>query len=222
MQRDAFVPRFAFTRTADDPPPALCSWEMLEAWIPARVAHLCAALPRDVPHLAAVLLDCGDTLIDEATEVKAAGSELVLEAEEIPHAMDAVRRLAAAGYRLALVADGPRLSFENLLKPRGIWELFDAHVISEDVGDLKPSPKMFATALDRLGLGDIERNRVVMVGNNLARDIAGANSFGLTSLYVGWSKQRPDAPADPLEMPDARIDRLDRLPETIAAFELAL
>ena len=222
MKRAAFVPSFDFSRCSDDAPPALLSWAALAAWIPERVKALVAALPEQVPHLAAVLLDCGDTLIDEATEQKVGDTELVVSAEEIPFAMDAVRTLRAEGHTLALVADGLRQSFANLLQPRGIWDLMDAHVISEDVGALKPSPVMFDTALAALDLSDADRKRVVMVGNNLSRDIRGANQAGLISLFVAWSRQRSHEPADSSERWDHRIDSLDQLVPVIEAIELAL
>ncbi|AMM84557.1 HAD family hydrolase [Martelella sp. AD-3] len=219
MKRAAFVPRFAFAAAEE---PVLMPWKTLEAWIPARMRALIAALPGRVPHLSAVFLDCGDTLIDEATEVKKPGSEVVTEADEIPFAMDAVRTLHGLGYRLALVADGPRETFENMLKPRGIWDLMECHAISGDVGQNKPSPKMFSAALAGLGLGDGERSRIVMVGNNLARDIRGANDFGLISLFVGWSQRRTHEPVDASEEPHFRIDRLDQLVSRIEAIELCL
>jgi phosphoglycolate phosphatase-like HAD superfamily hydrolase len=222
MQRDAFPPSFVFSRSSDDALPELLPWSELAAWIPARMAHLIADLPAQVPHLEAIFLDCGDTLIDEATEVKVEGSEVVLEAAEIPDAMEAVRQLHAMGYPLILVADGPRETFENLLKPRGIWDLLRGHVISGDVGVLKPDRRMFATALRTVGLDEGARARVVMVGNNLSRDIKGANDFGLISLFVGWSKRRSHAPADASEVPNHRIDQLRYLPDTIAAIELGL
>ncbi|WP_269584477.1 HAD family hydrolase [Roseibium sp. Sym1] len=217
MRRAAFEPSFEFEPA---PEPALTDWATLAAWIPARMRELISALPCKVPHLEGLFLDCGDTLIDETTEVKRPGTEVVLEAEEIPGAMDAVRALDAMGYPLVLVADGPRETFENLLKPRGIWHLMQAHVISGDVGELKPAPVMFETALQ--GLGVQRRSRVVMVGNNLERDIAGANAAGLVSLFVAWSKKRSHAPASPAETPDFRIDRLEELPGMIDAIELAL
>nr|WP_272211384.1 HAD family hydrolase [Marinicella sp. W31]MDC2877274.1 HAD hydrolase-like protein [Marinicella sp. W31] len=220
MKRAAFVPRFDFIAAAQEP--ALVPWTALEQWIPKRMQALIAALPESVPHLEAVFLDCGDTLIDEATEVKKPGSEVVIEAEEIPFAMDAVRTLHALGYRLALVADGPRETFENMLKPRGIWELMESHSISGDIGESKPSPMMFAAALRDLGLGAADRSRIVMAGNNLARDIRGANEFGLISLFVAWSKRRTHLPADSSEKPHFHIDSLDQLVAMIETIELSL
>ena len=54
----------------------------------------------------AICLDCGDTLIDEATEVKT-DEDVSLRAELIPGAGETVRVLKAQGYPLALVVDGP-------------------------------------------------------------------------------------------------------------------
>lgn len=219
LRRAGFAPRFRFAPAPDVP---MVSWPVLADWIPSHVTAVMAELPNQVPHLAAVFLDCGDTLIDEATEVKRAGTEVVLEANEIPHAMQAVRDLHSAGYRLALVADGPCETFENLLKPRGIWDLMEGLAISGAVGVLKPAPEMFTTAMAALDLPNSARNRVIMVGNNLSRDIRGANDFGLRSIFVGWSTRRSQRPENPSEVPDRTIRTLDQLVPTIEAMELEL
>jgi len=152
----------------------------------------------------AVFLDCGDTLIDEATEVKTAG-DVSLAAELIPGAAEMVRALKALGYPLALVADGPAATFTNNLGPYGLYDVFDAYAISETVGVEKPHPRMFTHALDQLGIDPKNYARVVMVGNNLPRDIAGANRLGLISVWLDWSPRRSKVPADVWEQPDYTI-----------------
>ena len=219
LERHAFRPAFAFVPA---PEPRLLPWPALAAWIPAQVTALVARLPSEVPHLAAVLLDCGDTLVDEATERKIPGTEIVTEAAFIPGAQDAVRALHAAGWPLALVADGPRATFENLLRPAGLWDLMQAHAISGDVGVLKPAPEMFRAGLAGLGLTLADAGRVVMVGNNLSRDIRGARALGIATVHVAWSSRRTHVPAGPEEVPDRRIDRLSDLPGVIADLERAL
>jgi putative hydrolase of the HAD superfamily len=69
--------------------------------------------------LLAILLDCGDTLIDEGTEVKT-GGDVSLRADLIPGAADLLHELKRRGYPLALVADGPVATFENNLGPYGL------------------------------------------------------------------------------------------------------
>ena len=162
-------------------------------------------------HVQAVLLDCGDTLVDEATERKAAG-DVVVEASLIPGARELVVELSARGYPLALVADGPVATFENVLGAAGLMGYFDARAISETVGAAKPDPRMFQTALEGLGIlggdpggSDSDLSHVVMMGNNLARDIRGANLLGITSVWMSWSHRRSRVPADRLEVPDYTV-----------------
>jgi putative hydrolase of the HAD superfamily len=81
-------------------------------------------------HILAVCFDFGDTLADEATEVKDA-SLTTLSAELIPGAAETVRELKRRGYKLALVADGRPGSYVNVLGFHGIYDLFDHHTISE-------------------------------------------------------------------------------------------
>ncbi|MEH0070477.1 hypothetical protein V6L77_09300 [Pannonibacter sp. Pt2-lr] len=71
LKRMAFSPSWQFSRCSDgEGGVCLMPWSMLDAWVPGRVEALVASLETRVPHLAAVFLDCGDTLVDERTEVK--------------------------------------------------------------------------------------------------------------------------------------------------------
>lgn len=161
-----------------------------------------------------VFLDCGDTLADEATEEKHALGH-TLRAEMIPGAVETVRRLHRKGYTLALVADGFVLTFENILKPRGLWPLFRVLAISEQVGCDKPDQAMFRFALDRLGVPQAAWAQVVMVGNNLERDIAGAKDLGLTTVWIDWAPRRRKNPLTPSEVPDHTIKHPLELLEVI-------
>jgi phosphoglycolate phosphatase-like HAD superfamily hydrolase len=223
MKRAAFSPSFTFERIGDEGQGmAVVPWPLLEAWIPARVSKLVKALPTEVPHLAAVFLDCGDTLANEATEDKIPGTEVVVKAELIPAAGEVVHRLVQSGYRLALVADGPRATFENILGAHGLWDCFEAHVISGDVGELKPSAKMFAAACTALSLSDEDRARTVMVGNNLERDILGANRFGLISVFLAWSTRRSHKHRLRRERPRLTLTHIWQLPDLLERIELSL
>jgi HAD superfamily hydrolase (TIGR01549 family) len=155
-------------------------------------------------HILAVCLDCGDTLVDEGTEVKDE-QDVVLQATLIPGAADMVRELKQRGYQLALVADGPVGTFRNVLAAHELFDLFDALAISEAVGVEKPDVLMFTHALGQLGLTPKDYDRVVMVGNNLARDIKGANQVGLISVWLDWAPRRSKIPADALEVPQHTI-----------------
>lgn len=151
-----------------------------------------------------VLLDCGDTLIDESTQIFD-DSGVVLAGEMIPGAQQMIADLGAAGFRIALVADGRFVSFQNLLSQYGVFDAFETLTCSDGVRHEKPSPRMFKAAMGALDLTDTDVGRCVMVGNNLARDVAGANALGITSIHLAWTPRYPRNPTTTLETPDHTI-----------------
>lgn len=160
----------------------------------------------------AICLDSGDTLVDEGTEIKDE-QEVVQRAELIPGAAELVKTLKAWGYPLALVADGPVGSFQNILTQHDLSHYFAAFAISEEVGVVKPDARMFHHALAQLGIAPADYGRVIMVGNNLERDIKGANALGMVSVWLDWAPRRAKIPADASEQPQYTIKLpLDLLP----------
>jgi len=164
-----------------------------------------------------IFTDSGDTIIDEATQIRDERG-IVLRAECIPGADKVLRQLHDEGYTIALVADGEWESFQNVFRENGLGECFDAWVVSEVVGMQKPAPVMFETAYEKLGLTEADKKRIVMIGNNLKKDIAGANRQGLTSIWLDWSPryfhtvEEPDWQPDyTVHMPDELVPLLNRL-----------
>lgn len=147
-----------------------------------------------------VCLDSGDTIIDEGTEVKDK-NDIVLKARCIPGAEEAVRELHRLGFMLIMIADGYRASFERVYHDNGMGPLFSARIYSEDVGAAKPDARMFEAALAAAGLTRADLRRMMMVGNNLARDIKGANRMGMISVHLAWTTRYPREPRDPEEIP---------------------
>lgn len=169
----------------------------------------------------AIFFDSGDTIVDEGTEMKD-GHGVTQQASLIPGAADMVKAVKAHGYRLALVADGPAGTFYNTLGPAGLLALFDALAISELVGAEKPDPRIFLYALEQLKIAPAEYGQVIMVGNNLSRDVKGANELGLVSVWLDWAPRRSKIPADPSERPCYTIktplellDLIDRLEKSL-------
>jgi len=171
----------------------------------------------------AVFIDCGDTLIDESTQdilrTDQGQGPLVGSADLIPGADTLLKTLKDRGIPLALVADGMAVSFKNILTGHGLWDLFDAHVISEEVGVMKPEAAMFTTAAEALKIPEEEYSLVLMVGNNLSRDIKGANRMGMKSVFLDWSPRYPSEPADAEETPDFTIRTPLELLEVIEKIE---
>ena len=110
-----------------------------------------------------------------------------------------------------MVADGLVRSFHNTMEQHGLDGIFSAWIISEEVGEDKPSPRMFAAAMKAMGLTEQDKNRIIMIGNNVKRDIRGANRFGLHSVLIDWSNRRPYDEELPEDHAEYRIHRPEEL-----------
>lgn len=210
MRSLAFKPAFRFDAAFDLRDVPAMPWQDLRASIPGRMRAELARLRRQAKGVKAVLLDSGDTLIDEASQVFIEDG-VVLHANPVPGADRLVAELKRRGYLVALVADGRVQSFENVHRALGFWDLFDARVISEQMGLRKPDPAMFEAAAAAMGLTTEDYGGCVMVGNNLARDIAGANRLGMRSVWINWGDNYPKTPACREEIPEFEI----RLPHEV-------
>ena len=138
--------------------------------------------------LAAILLDLGDVIMQEETECKD-GERNTLRAELVDGIGDVLRVLKSRGYKVGLVADTRHKTAWNVLHQHNLYDLFDAFAISEEVGCEKPDARIFRAALDKLNIAPLDCSRVVMVGNNIARDIRGANDLGLISIWFHWNER---------------------------------
>ncbi len=168
--------------------------------------------------LAALFFDLGDTLMVEESEVKDT-ERTTLRADLIPGMASALHTFRARGYPLALVADSRPNTPINVLRQHGLLDLFDHLAISEVVGASKPEPQIFCAALDALGIAPNEYGRVVMVGNNLERDIVGANRLGLISVHFCWSERRRSQPLTEEERPRHTVSSASELVALIEALE---
>ncbi len=204
LKNQSFFPSFSFGKVFDLRNVPIMPWNELRASIPGRVRAEFARLREQAKGVKAILLDSGDTLIDENSQVFIEG-ELVLQADPIPGGDRLVDELRRRGYLVALVADGLVRSFENVHRALGFWDLFDAYAISETVGATKPDRRIFDAATQALGLTEDDYPGCVMVGNNLERDIAGANRLGMHSVWISWSSNYPTEPANEDQHPDFEI-----------------
>lgn len=162
--------------------------------------------------------DSGDTIIDEGTQVYDERG-IVTSAGLIPGAGEVLRGLYEEGYRIALVADGKWESFQNVYRTNGLGVCFEQWVVSEVIGEEKPSERMFQAAMDKMGLTEEDKPRIVMVGNNLKKDVAGANRFGITSVWLDWSPRYFHTMEEPDWKPDYRVEMPEELKELIERLE---
>ncbi len=91
-----------------------------------------------------------------------------------------LHRLRERHLRLAIVSNfDSRLT--RICAGLEIASCFDAIVASSQVGHAKPDPRIFAIALERLG---VEAGEALHVGDSESLDIAGAQAAGLRALLI--------------------------------------
>jgi putative hydrolase of the HAD superfamily len=106
-------------------------------------------------------------------------------------------------HRLAVVSNTHSSTMvPDLMRRAGIAGLFDAVVLSVDVGRRKPHPAMYATALDALRIAPDE---AIFVGDSYSADFAGPGAAGITAFLIDPRKSA-DVPAE------RRIDSVFDLP----------
>jgi HAD superfamily hydrolase (TIGR01549 family) len=120
-----------------------------------------------------------------------------------PGTLETLRELREAGLRLAVVsnADGRVAEY---LAGAGLSGAFDLIVDSGSVGIEKPDPRIFALALDRLG---VDAGEAVHVGDSWEIDVEGARAAGIRPVYLGVQRGDGDV---------ACIPSIDRLPTVLS------
>lgn len=98
----------------------------------------------------------------------------------LPGAGELLAAARAAGKRVGLCSNKPRLFSAELLKSLGIAEYFDIVLGPEDVARPKPAPDMLIAAMQRLAL---PANHVLYVGD-MTVDIETARGAGVTVWVV--------------------------------------
>lgn len=98
-------------------------------------------------------------------------------------AIEGILKLKKAGVKLAIVSNfDSRL--RKVLSDLNIHHLFDAIIVSSEIGFEKPSPQIFLTAIDLVGVSDV--TRVVHIGDDMEADKNGAQKVGMDAWL--WKK----------------------------------
>lgn len=98
-------------------------------------------------------------------------------------------KLKKEGYKLALLTNTENLAFDKVDSVLNISKYFDFLGLSFEIGNVKPSPKMFESVVNHFGVSPFD---CLMVGDSLRSDITGAMNFGMHAAWIN----RPDKSFD--------------------------
>jgi len=135
---------------------------------------------------------------------------LYLGLEPFPEVPDVLRRLKAAGMRMAILSNGSPRMLAPLVDRAKLGSLFDAVISVEDAGVFKPHARVYQLPLDRLG---VAANEIAFQSSN-AWDAWGAKAFGMQVVWCNRYGQRAERLPG---TPDREIKTLAELPELLIA-----
>jgi FMN phosphatase YigB (HAD superfamily) len=160
--------------------------------------------------LKAIAFDLGHTLMDENRD-----QHVPIDVRPV-HLMPGVSDvLPHMTFQLAVWANtrvAAEADVRSWLDRAGLGGCFQWIITSVDAGVRKPAPEFFQYALARCGLA---KDRVLFVGNQLNTDIAGAEAFGIRTVWLSGPAYRShdDAPCN--ACPTYTIRTLDDLPALV-------
>jgi putative hydrolase of the HAD superfamily len=126
-----------------------------------------------------------------------------------PGVLELLAGLRARGCRLGLLTNGFAETHREKIVLLQLEDVFDEVFIADEVGMVKPDPRLFRYACEKLGAAP---EAAAMVGDRFDRDIRGAHAVG---LYTVWMNVRHETV--PLEGPEP-----DAIVHTVGEIEGAL
>jgi HAD superfamily hydrolase (TIGR01509 family) len=129
----------------------------------------------------------------------------------VPGAVDAVRRLAAEGLRVAVASSSNRELIDAVLHRLGLTALFEATVSSEEVSRGKPAPDVYLEAARRLGL---DPARCVAIEDS-ASGIRAAHAAGMR--VIAYPNRHYPPADDALALADVVVESLSALGDALVS-----
>jgi putative hydrolase of the HAD superfamily len=144
-----------------------------------------------------------DTELDDLWKIRWPGCALAAS-----DARQTLEHLAAAGYALGIITNGPAASQEAKIDTLGIRHLMRVVLVSEAVGVAKPARAIFRQACRDLGLQPCD---VWFVGDNPVNDVIGSRGAGLVDVWMRGHAPWPEGHRPPTYT----VDRLGQLLEIL-------
>lgn len=109
-----------------------------------------------------------------------------LLAKPYPDTIPALEKLKKK-YKIILISNTDCFSVDSVMEKYDMKKLFDAIVLSYDVGMLKTNPEMFEKALKKV---KVKKGDAIMVGDSIESDISGAENAGIKAILIDRNNKR--------------------------------
>lgn len=139
-----------------------------------------------------------EQLADAYTTEREEGVEL------FPWAIDTLRHVRKQGIKTALVSNGSSEVQRSKMERFGLAPFFDYIQIEGEFGAGKPDGLAFSRVLEEL---NVAAQETWMVGDDLERDIGGAQRLGIFGIWLDWRG---------VGLPESSMVRPDRIIQSIS------
>ena len=106
--------------------------------------------------------------------------ELLGEQYIMEPGIEEVLKNISADYKIYAASNGMLTMQKNRLQLSGLKRYFTDLYVSDDIGSAKPNIRFFTESMKRAGL---EPSDILMIGDRLVSDIAGARNAGIDSVW---------------------------------------
>lgn len=130
-----------------------------------------------------------DTLGMADPALRAELMQLFLQLDPYPEAIETLKRLKAAGMKTAILSNGSVTMLAAGVASAKLREHLDAVISVDEVGTYKPSPGVYARAVERVG-APAAKNICFLSSNPW--DAHGAQAFGFRAVWVNRNKLKPE------------------------------
>ncbi|MFH1737383.1 MAG: HAD family hydrolase [bacterium] len=123
---------------------------------------------------------------------------------DVDGCLDALR----GKFRMSIITNGASDLQREKIRGTRLESCFDPIIVAGDVGIAKPDIRIFNHVLQQVG---VEPGKVVMVGDNLERDILGARQVGIRGIWLNRAGEEIQSDV----VPDDEISSLRELPNRL-------
>jgi 2-haloacid dehalogenase len=135
---------------------------------------------------------------------------LYLRLDVFPEVPEVLRELKARGLKTAILSNGSPAMLSAVVANAGLGASLDAVLSVEEVGAFKPDPRVYALAMQRLG---VSAGAISFQSSN-AWDAHAASAAGMRVVWCNRYGQRPERLPG---KPDIEVRTLATLPDIVAA-----
>lgn len=135
--------------------------------------------------------------------------DIMIDSHNIPRENIEIVKKLKKDYKVGLITNNVQEWIERVLKNYKIENLFDAIIVSSEVGARKPDAKIFYTALKAFS---VKPEQTVFISDEVAEDLVAAKGCGMKTIWLDtgvdneWKKQEREIAK--LFKPDAVIKNL--------------